>query len=86
MAANEVMQHVKKHAHMIAVAARLGSPNIVDDHSANLFVAVRFMHQIVAIGGSDAFGHVLVLGNGEDFRLGQIAHSDNVIERDHDAQ
>ena len=83
MGAQEVMQHVQKREHVVAVATRLARADIVDDHVPDLVGAMLLARQILAKGRGRDFGDVLVLGDGEHFLFGEAAKGQTVFKGDH---
>ena len=57
--------------------------DVVPQHVPNRFRAVLVREQISPERCRGDFRDVLVLGDGQDFRLVQVTHGDAVLERDH---
>jgi hypothetical protein len=70
-------------AGVLAIIAGECLPNVIADHLANGLGPSLLAEKILAQRRGGDLGNVLVLRDGEDFVLGQAAHGDAVIQRDH---
>jgi len=59
---------------MCMVAGTKGDTNVVYDHLSNVINAMRPVHQVSPQCRGSDIGHMLVLGDGGNFRLGQSTH------------
>lgn len=57
--------------------------DVVDDHLLNPLDTARLMHQIVTECCRDDLGNVLVFGDRVDLVQIELAHTDDVVFRDH---
>lgn len=57
--------------------------DVLDDHLMNPLDTARLMHQIITERRCDDLGNVLVFGDRVDLVQIELAHTDDVVLRDH---
>lgn len=60
-----------------------GGADILYDHLPDVINAMRPVHQILSQRGGGNVGHVLVFGDGGNFRLGQPTQCNAILQRNH---
>lgn len=83
VAMQEMVEHVEEFEDMRLVSTSLGCPNVVNDHVADRIQPFLGIRQIAGEASGNDLGHMLVLGNCQDFLLTQAAHPDAVLQTNH---
>ena len=69
---------------MIPVAAKLGFPDIVDNHVPDFFAAMLILQKVAGESRRRDLGDVLVFGDGQHLLFGQAAKPHAIFQRDHE--
>lgn len=85
MGTQKVMQYMQQGPDMVSITLGLGLSDVIDDHAADLFGAMILVGQVGGISGRRDFRHVFMLGNRQNLFFRQVAKTDAVLERNHDA-
>ena len=83
MRIEELFQAKQQLAHVLLVAPGLGGPDVIDDHMANFFGAVMLFEERFPEPRRNHLRHMLVLGDGENFRLAQATERNAILQSNH---